>query len=969
MTRILSLVFFLGISGFLSAQVTPVERAALQAFYTATNGDTWTSQNDGIPGNDWDFTGPVTNNWFGLTIAGGHVVVMDMNPTLNVNTGNIQSGVIPNEIGDLQWLTQLDLSAGGLTGPLPVSITTLPSLVSLNLWYNDLSGTIPIEVTDMTQLSVLHLGDNNFTGTIYPEYGDLANLTYLNLSDNDLTGTIPASLGNLVELRTLILGEQQLTGNLPVSLRNLTNLIELSIQSTRIEGNLPEEYSELINLRILRLKSYTNAYIGGLTGTIPDSYGNLVNLTTLDLWGNALTGTLPVSLSNLVNMEYFSVANNLLSGSLPASYSSWTEIIRFQVFNNDLEGVIPDSYSSFTQMEYFSVNDNRLSGVLSPNFSQWVSLEYFNIYRNEFNGTLPSSYDQWTNLHTFNAFENAFSGTIPTTYNQWNNLNNFNVNNNELEGNVPDFTVIPGFTTNLNIADNRFQFGDFESEFPFYDANFSGFRDNPQAKVNNILTLNEDQGDTVILTTTFSGTQNHYQWFKNGVPILGAPDSPTLVLNNIQATDAGVYHAEITSDIVTDLTLVRNDITIIINCVAPTADNPADVNACASYTLPALSADNFYYTQTNAGGTQLNAGDVITTTQTLYVYAGTSGCSDENEFDIQIGTAPTADNPADVNTCASYTLPALSAGNSYYTQTNTGGTQLNAGDVITTSQTLYVYAGTAGCSDENEFDIQIGTAPTADDPADVNACASYTLPALSANNFYYTKTNAGGTQLNAGDVITTTQKLYVYTGTSGCSDENEFDIQIGTAPTADNPADVNACASYTLPALSADNFYYTQTNAGGTQLNAGDVITTTQTIYVYAGTSGCSDENEFDIQIGTAPIADDPTDVNACASYTLPALSANNFYYTQTNAGGTQLNAGDVITTTQTIYVYTGASGCSDESSFDVQIDNLGQIDNIEDVVVCENYTLPTLNNGNYFTESNGTGTELFSGDIIGVSQ
>ncbi|MEP2238511.1 MAG: T9SS type B sorting domain-containing protein, partial [Maribacter sp.] len=46
-----------------------------------------------------------------------------------------------------------------------------------------------------------------------------------------------------------------------------------------------------------------------------------------------------------------------------------------------------------------------------------------------------------------------------------------------------------------------------------------------------------------------------------------------------------------------------------------------------------------------------------------------------------------------------------------------------------------------------------------------------------------------------------------------------------------------------------------------------------------------------------------------------------------------------------------------------------GQIDNIEDVVVCENYTLPTLNNGNYFTESNGTGTELFSGDIIGVSQ
>ncbi|MEP4882447.1 T9SS type B sorting domain-containing protein [Maribacter dokdonensis] len=869
MNKFLSLICFLGISGILSAQVTMVEKAALQAFYTATNGDTWTNQTDGNPGNDWDFTGPVTNAWFGLTIAGGHVVAMDMNPTNRADNNNIQSGYIPDELADLEFLVSLDISASKLTGPLPVSLTTLPSLTSLNLWYNDLTGTIPIEVTDMTQLLVLHLGGNNFTGTIYPEYGDLVNLQYLNLSNNDLTGTIPTSLGNLVELRTLIIGEQQLTGNLPVSLRNLTNLIELSIQSTRIEGNLPEEYSELTNLRILRLKSYSSAINGGLTGSIPVSYGNLVNLTTLDLWGNALTGTLPDSLSNLVNMEYFSVAYNLISGTLPDSYSSWTNIIRFEVFNNDLEGTIPASYSSFTQMEYFTVNDNRLSGTLPPSFSQWTSLTNFNVHNNNLSGNLPQSYDQWTNLAVFNAFNNAFSGTIPPTYNQWNNLNNFNVNNNQLEGTVPDFTVIPGFTTNLNIADNRFQFGDFESEFPFYDANFSGFRDNPQAKVNNILTLNENLGNTVTLTTTVSGSQNHYQWFKNGVPIVGAPDSPTLVLNNIQATDAGVYHAEITSDIVNDLTLIRNDITIVVNCVMPTADDPADVNACASYTLPALSPGNSYYTQTNAGGTQLNAGDMITTSQVIYVYAGTSGCSDENQFDIQIGTAPTADDPADVNECASYTLPALSAGNSYYTQTNAGGTQLNAGDMITTSQVIYVYAGTSGCSDENQFDIQIGTPPTADDLADVNACTSYTLPALSAGNSYYTQTNAGGTQLNAGDMITTSQVIYVYAGTSGCSDENQFDIQIGTEPTADDLADVNACTSYTLPALSAGN-YFTQPNGTGSQLFPGDNINVTQTLYVYSENEQCSVENSFSITISSEFCEDTDTDQNASCTIDFP---------------------------------------------------------------------------------------------------
>ncbi|APA65228.1 hypothetical protein YQ22_13440 [Maribacter sp. 1_2014MBL_MicDiv] len=634
-----------------------------------------------------------------------------------------------------------------------------------------------------------------------------------------------------------------------------------------------------------------------------------------------------------------------------------------------MEGTIPASYSNFTQMEYFTVNDNRLSGTLPSSFSQWTSLTNFNVHNNNLSGSLPQSYDQWTNLAVFNAFNNAFSGTIPPTYNQWNNLNNFNVNNNQLEGTVPDFTIISGFTTNLNIADNRFQFGDFESEFPFYDANFSGFRDNPQAKVNNILTLNENLGNTVTLTTTVSGSQNHYQWFKNGVPIVGAPDSPTLVLNNIQAADAGVYHAEITSDIVIDLTLIRNDITIVVNCVMPTADDPADVNACASYILPALSAGNSYYTQSNAGGTQLNAGDMITTSQVIYVYAGTSGCSDENQFDIQIGTPPTADDPADINACANYTLPALSAGNSYYTQSNAGGTQLNAGDMITTSQVIYVYAGTSGCSDENQFNIQIGTPPTADDPADVNACASYTLPALSAGNSYYTQTNAGGTQLNAGDMITTSQVIYVYAGTSGCSDENQFDIQIGTPPTADDPADVNACASYTLPALSAGNSYYTQTNAGGTQLNAGDMITTSQVIYVYAGTIGCSDENQFDIQIGTAPTADDPADVNECASYTLPALSAGNSYYTQANAGGTQLNAGDMITTSQVIYVYAGTSGCSDENQFDIQIGTPPTADDPADVNACASYTLPQLSTGNYFTQPNGTGSQLFPGDNINVIQ
>src|SRR5690606_41638806 len=121
-----------------------------------------------------------------------------------------------------------------------------------------------------------------------------------------------------------------------------------------------------------------------------------------------------------------------------------------------------------------------------------------------------------------------------------------------------------------------------------------------------------------------------------------------------------------------------------------------------------------------------------------------------------------------------YTLPALTGG-AYYTGTGGTGTMLSAGDIITSTQTIYVYAETGttpNCSDENSFVVSINTSPSVVAPMDVTMCDTYTLPALP-NGAYYTGTGGTGTMLNAGDVITTTQTIYVYeeTGTTpNCSD-------------------------------------------------------------------------------------------------------------------------------------------------------------------------------------------------------
>ncbi|MCX7550492.1 T9SS type B sorting domain-containing protein, partial [Xanthomarina sp. F2636L] len=145
-------------------------------------------------------------------------------------------------------------------------------------------------------------------------------------------------------------------------------------------------------------------------------------------------------------------------------------------------------------------------------------------------------------------------------------------------------------------------------------------------------------------------------------------------------------------------------------------------------------------------------------------------------------------------------------------------------------------------------------------------------------------------------------------------------------------------------------------------------------IYNETGTAPniCSNESSFTVTIVGTPPVDSLLDYSGCSSYTLPALT-NGTYYTGTNGTETQLNTGDVISTTQTIYIYneigTAPNICSNQSSFTVTISGAPPVDILSDVFICSEYTLPNLINGNYFTETNGSGTQLFSGDTISTSQ
>ena len=434
----------------------------------------------------------------------------------------------------------------------------------------------------------------------------------------------------------------------------------------------------------------------------------------------------------------------------------------------------------------------------------------------------------------------------------------------------------------------------------------------------------------------------------------------------ITSTQTINFHYEATE---APFCIIDEDFTVTI---LPTVavGNFENIFACTAYTLPALTQGN-YYTQPNGEGTLLPAGTAITSSQTIYVYATTpDNCTASASFEVVIGIA----TPADVTQCIPYTLPALSIGK-YYTGPQGTGLEIPAGTIINVSQTVYIYvAHTSGnnCTDNLHFSITIDQ-PIIDTLPNVTVCEQFVLPTLT-NGDYYTGQNGTGMQLYAGDIISTTKRIYIFKlSTTGiCSNQSSFVVTLSPKPVIDSRSDIDICNSYVLTNLAVGN-YYTGPNGTGTMLPGGTVITTTQTIYIYAVDTVapfCTNENSFTITVFSIE-ADAPSNVVKCDSYVLPALTTGNYFRLPggpSSGEGNMLFAGDVITTTQTIYVYTESGeriNCTDENSFTVTINVTPVIPTIADVNAVNAYVLPALTVGNYFTGPNGTGTALYAGDSI----
>lgn len=160
---------------------------------------------------------------------------------------------------------------------------------------------------------------------------------------------------------------------------------------------------------------------------------------------------------------------------------------------------------------------------------------------------------------------------------------------------------------------------------------------------------------------------------------------------------------------------------------------------------------------------------------------------------------------------------------------------------------------------------------------------------------------------------------------TGCFEVFELAI-IATKGDLPNPiSDVKVCASYTLPDLAVNQYYYSQAGGQGINYQAGDVINTSGDHLVYVlqknGEDGCYEETSFKVSITERVLADVFEDlVLDCSIHYLAPLSNGNKYFDKARGQGNELEVGKAILTDQTIYIYATSTDelCEDESSYTI---------------------------------------------------
>ncbi|CAA7016069.1 unnamed protein product [Microthlaspi erraticum] len=227
---------------------------------------------------DNKFTGSLPSNYF-VNARASSSLQIDEDGALYMGDYSFPYGYRYHDTIDLQYkglevkqgkvftsFATFDISGNKLQGEIPESVGLLKSLIELNLSNNAFTGRIPLSLANVTELESLDLSNNQLSGTIPNGLKSLSFLAHINVSHNKLKGEIPQGTQIISQPKSSFEGNAELCG-LP---------LEQSCFRTKAPPmqQLPEQEKEepVLNWKAAAIGYGPGLFLGLLIGQVIASY-------------------------------------------------------------------------------------------------------------------------------------------------------------------------------------------------------------------------------------------------------------------------------------------------------------------------------------------------------------------------------------------------------------------------------------------------------------------------------------------------------------------------------------------------------------------------------------------------------------------------------------------------------------------------------------------------------------------------
>ncbi|KAM4078854.1 hypothetical protein ACB094_09G071900 [Castanea mollissima] len=414
-------------------------------------------------------------NWLGVTCGPSR----KRDIALNLTAKKLSCS-IPPSIGNLTYLTSIDLQHNSFYGEIPQEVGHLQHLQHVNLSGNSFGGKLPTNLNHLSSLSklvYLELGMNNLTGNILAWIGNFSSLYALGLCRNNFQGSIPSELGGLTGLVIFRLGVNNLSGTIPHPIYNISSIYIFSVTQNWLHGSLPPDVGlTLPNLQLFycAINNFTGSIPAslsnasqaisenGLIGTIPQILAGLQSLVRLYFGGNRLgygkDGDLNFLsfLANCTSLKLLDLSYNYFGGVLPNSIANLsTQLHTLTLHVNMIRGDIPIGIGNLVNLELLGLCFNYLGGTLPHVLGKLQKLYGLYLNNNKFSGPIPSSLGNSTTLTKLYIEGNRFEGRISLSLGNLQNLFLLDISNNNLIGTIPKHVIgLSSLSISLDMSHN-----------------------------------------------------------------------------------------------------------------------------------------------------------------------------------------------------------------------------------------------------------------------------------------------------------------------------------------------------------------------------------------------------------------------------------------------------------------------------------------------------------------------------------